>query len=151
MRIITLSNNQQVQIDDVDFAFINQWKWKIAGSGYAARNTRHGTLYMHRVLSGVCGLVDQSKVEVDHKNGNKLDNRKDNLRVVTHKQNMRGFRTQRNQSGVRGVNWFERTRKWVVRIKVGEKNLNLGYYTNLGEAINARQRAELKYWGELSS
>lgn len=144
MKTIYLSNGSVVIVDDQDYEFLNQWSWKPAGAGYAARNARWGTIYMHRVLVG----VPADGKDIDHKNGNKLDNRKANLRVVTHSENQRGFRTldSRNQSGYRGVNWFKRTSKWVVRIMVDGKNLNLGYFDDVNDAIAARLAAEEKYW-----
>lgn len=146
MKILYLSNGSPVQVDDADYEFLSQWSWRYTGAGYASRSSRHGQIYMHRVLAGAV----MSGSEVDHKNGDKLDNRKDNLRLVSKRENQRGYRRPdpRNQSGVRGVNWFARTGKWVARLKLKDKYLNLGYYDNVEDAIKARQEAERKYWDE---
>lgn len=145
MKIIYTSNGTEIKVDDRDYEFLSQWKWKLVGTygGYAARNTRHGTIYMHRLLAGF-----PEKGEVDHKNGDRHDNRKYNLRVVDHTSNQRNLNAlnRRNSSGVRGVSWFPRTKKWVARIRVGGKNLGLGYFDTVEEAGAAREAAEKKYW-----
>lgn len=144
MKYIPLSNGQKTKVDDRDYDFLTQWKWRVYGSGYVGRNSRQGVIYMHRVLAG--GI---SGKDVDHKNGDKLDNQKWNLRLVTKSENQRGFRLRNKEtvSGVRGVHWFPRTKKWTARIKAGDKHYNLGYFTELDDAIKARQEAEKKYWG----
>src|SRR5438034_8205921 len=73
-------------VDDDVFDWLNHWKWQVTTYGYATRATRKDggrvTLSMHREV-----LKAPKDMQVDHKNMNKLDNRKENLRVCTHQQN----------------------------------------------------------------
>lgn len=83
MRFIPLTQGKLTIVDDEDYDFLNQWKWswlKNNWGGYAVRGTRcrkehrQNMIYMHRFI------INTTKgMEVDHVNGNKLDNRKSNL------------------------------------------------------------------------
>ena len=82
--------------------------------------------------------------EIDHINGNTLDNRICNLREVSSEGNCRN-RTKRadNKSGVTGVNF--QCGKWVARITHNKKKVNLGSFNNLEDAKAARLKAEAEY------
>lgn len=85
---------------------------------------------------------------VDHKDGNKANNRWDNLRAATNQQN--GFNagvSKANKSGRKGVCWDKRNQKWLVSIMVSGKSLFLGRFSVLDDAVKARQEAEEKYFG----
>ena len=84
--------------------------------------------------------------EMDHRNGNGLDNRLLNLHEVTsqenhHNQKMRAC----NTSGVTGVYWYKSTQKWYAQIGVAGKKIYLGYFNNLQDAAAAREKANVKY------
>lgn len=84
--------------------------------------------------------------QIDHINGNRTDNRLNNLRVVSNKTNCRNQRRRKtNSSGVMGVSWFARDRCWRAAIKVNGKTIHLGYYQTLSEAKNARELANKKF------
>lgn len=99
---------------------------------------------LHRVLT------DAPKgLEVDHINGNKLDNRRSNLRVCAHVDNSKnlGVRAD-NRSGVTGV-WFDsRRNKWCAQITVDTKRTPLGRYDSFEEAVAVRKRMEVEQFGE---
>lgn len=81
----------------------------------------------------------------------KYDNRKENLRLATPFQNQHNVGTQKNNtSGVTGVSWNKRQKKWVARIMVNHKNICLGSFEGLDDAAKARKEAEDKYFGEFS-
>ena len=88
------------------------------------------------------------KDQIDHINRNKTDNRITNLRDVSHKQNQQntGKRSD-NTSGHTGVSWYKPYSKWLAHIKHNQKQINLGYFTTIEEAVAARKAGELKYWG----
>lgn len=101
MKKVPLSKGKAFAIvDDSDFGSLTRWKWKLT-NGYASRGIRSGkkvgTVFMHRVVNKTPdGLI------TDHINGDKLDNRKENLRSCTHSQNA-GNRASTNKHGLKGV------------------------------------------------
>lgn len=72
-----------------------------------------------------------------------------NLRIVTRKQNRINCGIRKcNKSGITGVSWSSQRMKWVAQIQVDGKNINLGRYSSIEDAIAARKQAEIKYFGE---
>ena len=91
-------------------------------------------------------------LEIDHKNGDKRDNRLCNLRPATSSQNIAAQGPRRNNvSGIRGVNFDAQTGKWRARIEVNKRSISLGRYASFEEATRARLDAEVKYYGEFAS
>jgi hypothetical protein len=86
----------------------------------------------------------------DHVNHNTLDNRKRNLRICTKEQNSRNRSTQSdNTSGVPGVSWCKREKRWIVRIALGSsRRYQVGRFINKNDAIVARSAAVDKFYGE---
>jgi len=83
---------------------------------------------------------------IDHINGVRSDNRLDNLRSVTHKENHKNQVIPRsNTSGAMGVSWHKRDKKWYARIKVNGKEKYLGLFSDKNEAIKARKQADIDY------
>lgn len=83
---------------------------------------------------------------IDHINGNKIDNRPDNLRDVSQAVNGRNQRMKvNNTSGVTGVSWRKDMRKWAAHINVSGKRTHLGYFASLDKATVARKAAEKHY------
>lgn len=83
---------------------------------------------------------------IDHINQNKLDNRIENLRLVSPQGNQRNRPMGKNNtSGIHGVRWNKKRRKWVPSISVSGKELYLGRYESLWDAICARKSAEHRY------
>lgn len=106
----------------------------IFGKGYTA----------HRVIMAMLNNVWPA--EVDHINGNRLDNRASNLRVVTRSENGKNQRRHStNKSGKSGVSWCNRQMAWVARITVDGRREHLGYFASLTAAARARSEAEARY------
>ena len=93
----------------------------------------------------ICPCVDG--FEPDHLDRNRLNNLSSNLIAKTHSENIqnKGL-AHNNQSGVTGVCWRERLKKWQAYITVQQKQINLGYFTDKDAAIQARKNAEMKYF-----
>lgn len=90
------------------------------------------------------GDIPEGK-ETDHINHNKLDNRVKNLRLVTHQGNGKNQSKHKdNTSGITGVYWNKRKKKWHARISVNGKLIHLGYFRSKHTAEIARQIAEIK-------
>ena len=86
--------------------------------------------------------------QLDHINRIRTDNRIANLREVSHKQNgQNASKSRSNTSGYPGVYWDKQHSKWVARIMHNRKNIYLGYFATIEEALSARKAGELKYWG----
>ena len=75
--IIRLANGAETIVDDDWGRILSRWKWAISNSGYAMRIMRGRSVYIHRVV-----MMAPTGLEVDHINGNKLDNRSCNLRLA---------------------------------------------------------------------
>ena len=91
-------------------------------------------------------------MQVDHINGNPLDNRVENLRIATPPQNSWNCKTnKRNKSGIRGVCWDASRNKWMAHIMFNGKSRTLGRFDSLDEARFVRQYEEVRLFGEFSS
>ncbi len=86
--------------------------------------------------------------EIDHINGDRTDNRWDNLRVATHAQNGHNVGLRRNNtSGVKGVSWTASRGKWAATITMNGRLKHLGRFDNFEDAVAARRAAEAEYQG----
>ena len=84
--------------------------------------------------------------QIDHINGDRSDNRIANLREATAQENSRNRRLRAvNSSGHNGICWEPQTRRWRVRIKDGGRDVHIGYFHDLSEAVEARQKANSKF------
>ena len=89
------------------------------------------------------------KDQIDHINRIRTDNRLANLREVTHKQNgQNASKRSDNKSGHPGVSWKKQNSKWQVKIMHNRKDIHLGYFATIEEALSARKAAEKLYWAD---
>lgn len=136
-------------VDDTDFEKLSSYKWTLQSRGYVKTWDGDKAVYMHRlILDCVHGE------EIDHINKNKLDNRRGNLRLCTRSQNNanRNIISERDNGSVyKGVRWDEDRKKFLARIGVNGKTINLGRYKNEIDAARAYDLAALKYYGEYAS
>jgi len=92
MKEMELTKGKVALVDDKDFEWLSQWKWSIFSIGYAGRTEVYKTIYMHRVIANAPkGFV------IDHLNGNIRDNRRCNLRICTHAENLHNNRRKRGE------------------------------------------------------
>lgn len=154
MRQIRLTQDKYALVDDKDFEYISQWKWHFDGR-YARRaifrKTGNEYIYMHRFINGT-----PEGMETDHVNRDSLDNRRENLRSCNRQQNMSNRnKMPNNTSGLTGV-CFDKTttnklKKWLSRIKVNGKSINLGRHETKEEAGRIYDDNAIKYFGEFAS
>jgi hypothetical protein len=140
VKYIPLTQGKKAIVDDGDFEWLSKYKWQV-NHGYAKRDVR--CIRMHREI------IHASKgIDVDHINGNTLDNRKRNLRLVNDfQQNQNSAIRKDNISGCRGVNFFKPRGTWSARIQYNGKRIGLGTYHRKSDAMKAYTEASKKYFG----
>lgn len=130
-----------IDFEDVPRVFEYKWSLETAGTGYAMCGSIRTKL--HRFLLNITDV----SIHVDHINGKSLDNRKKNIRATNNYGNMQNIKmTSVNKTGVVGVSVY--SGKYRVRIKNGKVEVHIGMFDNFKDAVVARLKAELKYYGE---
>lgn len=150
MRIIPLTQDKVALVDDEDYEHLIRFKWHAVEKKncfYAARKDRQGrTIYMHTVI-----METPSGLEVDHRNGEGLDNQRSNLRIGTHQQNLHNTRPgTKNTSGFKGVSWCAYTGRWRVQIRIDNRYRHLGRFDDPILAARAYDEAALELCGEFA-
>lgn len=145
MREISLTRGYVALVDDEDYEFLNQWKWKAVVTRskntekvYACRTPRIGprsenkyaSVVMHRLIMN----TPKGKV-TDHINGNTLDNRRENLRICTQAENLMNKQKTYGKSSYKGV--IPHGHRWVAIIGINGKRLHLGYFSTEVDAAKA--------------
>ncbi len=155
MKTITLTKGMEAKVDNVDYPVVNQWKWHCLKIGYAARTVcskpKRSMIYMHRQVAQLAGLsLDH---EIDHINGDKLDNRRCNLREATKAQNNMNRKVLRKgkSSKYRGVSYYKQMHRWEAYIKLPDRKVRLGYFEDELEAAKAYNQAAKKHYGEFAN
>lgn len=141
-------------VDDADFEMLSEYSWGIQRSGggklYAITVKRSGaTRIRKRMHLLVFGITDK---EVDHRDGNGLNNQRDNLRPANRSQQC--FNQLKNKaartSRFKGVSWNSAREQWVAQIQVGRSHPWLGRFEDEKMAAMVYDQAALKYFGEFA-
>lgn len=149
-QLIPLTGGKFAIVDECDFEWLNRTAWHVSNSGYVIRRLmvvgRNSTAFMHReVCSAPAG------VEVDHVNGNKLDNRSANLRLATRSENMRNTGPQSNNtSGFKGVSFQKDSGMWSAKIGLHGVRHHLGLFRSAELAHAAYCEAAKRLHGEFA-
>ena len=151
-KIISGSKNEKIKVDKEDFELVSKYNWNCY-SGYALTfNRRKENNYklksksMHRLI-----LQPKGKEQIDHINGNRLDNRKHNLRICTVQQNSCNRKKAKNSnSKYLGVTFHKRDNRWQAQIRTNKKRIYLGYFITEKEAAEAYNDAAIKYHKEFA-
>jgi len=140
MKEIPLTQGKFVLVDDEDYDRFHQDKWKLTHNKrdktfYASKdvyiNGNKTTRKMHRIILG----IEDSKIFVDHIDGNGLNNCKENLRIATNQQNQQNRgKPSNNKTGYKGVSFFKSRNKFKASIKHGHRDLFLGYFSTAEDA-----------------
>lgn len=137
-------NGQKFLIDIDDLGKVKNYCWRIERNDYVIANSRNGTnkiIWLHRLIMN----ATNENVYVDHKNWNKRDNRKCNLRLATKSENNINIKRKKNNtSGYTGVCLNKRNNKYAARISKNGVRTFLGSFDSFEEAVIARHEAEIK-------
>lgn len=150
---IQITQGKTVQVSNSDFEKVSQFSWSYSAStGYAVRKGRKSlgeprTVHMHRFIMGPA-----SKVQIDHINGDKLDNRYSNLRIASCQENAfnRKKPSVKCTSKYKGVLKRKNSKKWEARIKINAKAIYLGTFINEIDAAKAYNAAAQQYFGKFA-
>ena len=152
MKLIPLTQGKYAIVDDEDFHDLSRYCWYFCSLGYAQRkgprikNEKRTTIRMHRFI-----MKPKTGDYVDHINGNRLDNRRENLRIATNRQNaMNSKMHSNNKIGVKGVSLHRASGLFHARIRQDGIRKSLGYFKTAEEAGLAYDKAATMLFGEFA-
>lgn len=125
-------------VDDADDT-LTQWRWRMS-EGYAVRTLARGKVYMHRQL---LGIAPGDPIMADHRNRDRLDNRRANLRRATRAQQQQNL-TSWGASRFRGVCRHADGERWRAEVRIGGKRYYLGAFDSETEAAEAADALRLE-------
>jgi len=145
MKEIPLTQGKIALVDDEDYERLSQFKWNAAnlrGHFYAVRTVRispnkRKNIFLHHAIMG----SPPAGLESDHINGNRMDNRKENLRFVTRRQNCQNRHHGKKSSQYPGVHWHTSNKRWCSNILIDDKQIQIGSFSNEEAAFFAYKRA----------
>lgn len=152
--IIPLTKGKVTIVDSAGYqkAIGMSWSATKCKNGWYARggirlpNGKVKTIWLARFL-----MDSPEDLDVDHENGNTLDNRYENLRICTHGKNCYNQgKSTRNSSGYKGVSYSQEHRKWAAQIRIDGKNHYLGRFITSEEAAREYDRMALIHHGEFA-
>lgn len=154
MKKIKLTKGKYTVVDNTDFDLLSRYTWYTHdnhGLFYAIRHQRFADGARKRIPMHDFIMNPQDGFQVDHKNGDSLDNRRCNLRLCTQSENLRnrGMRVD-NKSGYKGVHWNNNCKRWHAQIKLDKRVIYLGVFREKIEAAKAYNDAAVLYHGEFA-
>lgn len=157
---IPLANNRGIVLVDAIDTDLLAFRWKIllpkTGGQYACRNTgghqNNRAIYMHRlIMSRILGRELERGEIVDHKDGNGLNNCRDNLRLATKSTNSQNAKRRIDaSSGFKGVTWNKAANRWQGQINVNGRHIYLGLFDTPEAAYAAYCKAAHEYFGDFA-
>lgn len=155
MREIPVKNSPySALVDDEDYARLVPFPWRSAkkksGAVYAVFDVRRGDKVLKLLMHREVLRLDPQAPQVDHRNRNGLDNRKENLRLATSLQNSGNHVNGRGTSLFRGVSWDQERGLWRVQIRHDGVNFWLGRYRTEKEAVRVYDAKALALRGDFA-
>jgi hypothetical protein len=153
MKTIKLNKGYETIVDDDTYEWASKLKWQVDGGIYVGRrsttiNGKRPNVKLHRLIMNA-----PKGINIDHINGDRLDNRRENLRFATDTQNNQNCKKRKdNISGYKGVTYTGRykIKNWQARITYNNKTISLGLYQTKEEAALVYNIAALKLFGEFA-
>lgn len=143
MKQIKLNNKVFCIVDDGDYKWLSKYHWSFSGRcAQVSLNKKH--IKMHRMI-----MNTPKGLETDHINGDPLDNRRSNLRICTHAENIRNRKKNKN-SLFKGVYFDAHNKKWIVQIGHGLTHEHLGRFDDPVVAAKAYDKRAKEKYGEFS-
>lgn len=147
---IPLTQGAVALVDDSDLALVQCYSWAVSDSGpghrYARASINGRPVYMHRLLA-----KPSQDEQVDHKNGDGLDNRRNNIRCCEKALNLSNRRAaSHNTSGYKGVSLHKPSGRWVANVTHKRVVYHLGYFSEKEEAAAAYNEAASRLHGEFA-
>lgn len=146
--------NERIYMDKNDFEVIAKFDRYISvnSAGYAYFRCNNQDVFIHRLIMGLPVSFNDGDDDIaEHIDGNRKNNRRNNLRVCEKKINPINCGIySNNTSGHKGISWLERLQKYQAYLQCGKKRYYLGVYSSIDDAIKAREHAENKYFGEFN-
>jgi len=155
MKKIPLTQGKYAIVDDEDYEVLNQFKWcakKSNQTSYAIRGTgprdNLKRLYMHSEI-----LPQPQGKEIDHRDGNGLNNTRSNLRFCTRQQNCANKRTnnKKTSSQYKGVCFTDRAKPWLANISFNNNTKFIGYFYSEINAAKAYDKKARDLFGEFAN
>lgn len=144
--ILTVNTGREILIEESDYNLISEYLWCESKEGYArttSKSNKNKSILMHRLIFG-----NRSPELIDHINGNKLDNRRCNLRGCSNSQNQMNRQVSKNKSSqYKGVHWASDRGKWRALIQKDKATYRLGDFETEDAAAIAYNEKALQLFG----
>lgn len=153
--IVCKNTGHKALVSEEDFGYLSKWNWYQSSSGYACRNVNTGKKTFNISMARtIVGLSHNDERQVDHVNGNRMDNRRDNLRICTPQENVWNMKKflRKKQSSVlyKGVYLKPETGLWRARVRYNGKDIHCGYWNTEEEAAKAYDQKAKELFGEFA-